>query len=284
MTIADPSRGGHDEAAGLPPFSPPKTGPANTPAANAPAQKPIAAHDLAIGDLTAALQAGLRDFTAMPQYGLFFGGVYVLAGLVIGYVALIGGELSWLIPATAGFPLIAPFVAVGLYEASRRRGAGEPLSWRGVLGALKGHGDDQILSMGVIVFVAFAFWMIVAHAIFAIFMAESGMGGESLAALMTPAGLAMLGVGSLVGAIMAYAFYAMTVISLPMLVDREIDFLTAIWASLAVVKHNGLVMLVWAAIIAALLFAALVPLFLGLFIALPVLGHATWHLYTRAIA
>lgn len=249
-----------------------------------PAASPQVAGDLAFGDLGKALAAGWRDFRSMPQFGMFFGGVYVVAGLAMGWAAITGGEPTWLIPAMAGFPLVAPFVAVGLYEASRRREAGQPLSWRAVLGALKGHGDDQILSMGVIVFVAFAFWMIVAHAIFAIFMAESGMGGESIEAFLTPAGLTMLAVGSAVGAVMAFAFYAMTVISLPMLVERKVDFLTAIIASLKVVRGNFTVMLGWAAIIAVLLFVAMIPAFVGLMVALPVLGHATWHLYRRAVA
>ncbi len=254
-----------------------------TPGIPAAPAAPQVAGDLAWSDLAAALAAGWRDFLAMPRFGLFFGGVYVLAGLAIGWATLSGGNLSWLIPAIAGFPLVAPFVAVGLYEASRRRAAGEPLTWRAVLGALKGHGDDQILSMGVIVFVAFSFWMIVAHAIFAVFVGESGMGRDPLAALLTPQGLAMLGVGSAVGALMAFAFYAMTVISLPLLVDRRHDFLTAIIASLSVVRRNFAVMLGWAAIIATLLFLALLPAFLGLVVALPVLGHATWHLYVRAV-
>jgi len=249
----------------------------------APPSGPQVAGDLAWHDLTAALAAGWRDFLAMPRFGLFFGGVYVIAGLAIGWATLSGGNLTWLIPAIAGFPLVAPFVAVGLYEASRRRAGREPLTWRAVLGALKGHGDDQILSMGVIVFVAFSFWMIVAHAIFAIFVGESGMGRDPLAALLTPPGLAMLAVGSAVGGAMAFAFYAMTVISLPLLVERKVDFLTAIITSLAVVRRNFAVMLGWAAIIAALLFAAMLPGFLGLMVALPVLGHATWHLYARAV-
>jgi uncharacterized membrane protein len=244
---------------------------------------PQVAGDLAWSDLAAALGAGWRDFLAMPRFGLFFGGVYVLAGLAIGWATLAGGSLTWLIPAIAGFPLVAPFIAVGLYEASRRRAAGEPLTWRAVLGALKGHGDDQILSMGVIVFVAFSFWMIVAHAIFAVFVGESGMGRDPLATLLTQAGLAMLGIGSAVGAIMAFVFYAMTVISLPLLVARKVDFLTAIIASLTVVKRNFVVMLGWAALIAGLLFAAMLPGFAGLLVALPVLGHATWHLYERAV-
>lgn len=249
----------------------------------APPLPPQVAGDLALADLGAALAAGWRDFLAMPRFGLFFGGVYVLAGLAIGWATIVASEPTWLIPAIAGFPLVAPFVAVGLYEASRRRERSEALSWRAVLGALKGHGDDQILSMGVIVFVAFSFWMIIAHAIFAIFMAGNRMGGETLAALLTPTGLAMLAVGSTVGAVLAFAFYAMTVISLPLLVERKVDFLNAIIASLKVVRRNFAVMLGWAMVIAVLLFVAMIPAFLGLVVALPVLGHATWHLYRRAV-
>ncbi len=258
----------------------------HNPVAPAPLPQPQVAHDLTWGDLAKALAEGWRDFVAMPQFGLFFGGFYVLSGLAIGAATVAGGELTWLIPAIAGFPLVAPFIAVGLYEASRKRAGGEGPTWRAVLGALKGHSDDQILSMGVIVFVAFSFWMIIAHAIFAVFMAESGISAgraETLAAFLSPAGLAMLAVGSAVGGVMAFAFYAMTVISLPMLVDRKVDFLTAIIASLNVVRGNLKVMLGWAAIIAVLLFVAMLPAFLGLMVALPVLAHATWHLYARAV-
>ncbi len=138
--------------------------------------------------------------------------------------------------------------------------------------------------MGVIVFVAFGFWLMVAHGIFAVFLSESGIGGESLALFATPAGMMMLAVGSVVGAVMALAFYAITVCSLPMLVDREVDFLTAIIVSLGVMRSNTFVMLAWAVLIAALLFAAMIPAFLGLMIVLPVLGHATWHLYRRVVA
>ncbi|WP_086607438.1 DUF2189 domain-containing protein [Erythrobacter donghaensis] len=255
----------------------------NFPGTSPATATPQVVSDLVLADLAAALSTGWQDFRAMPRFGLFFGGVYVIAGLAIGWLTVSGGNLTWLIPAIAGFPLVAPFIAVGLYEASRRRAAGEPLGWRAVLSALKGHGDDQILSMGVIVFVAFSFWMIVAHAIFAVFVGESGMGRDPLAALTTPQGLAMLTVGSAVGGAMAFAFYAITVISLPLLVDRQHDFLTAIIASLKVVRRNFAVMLTWAAIIAALLFVAMLPGFLGLLVALPVLGHATWHLYVRAV-
>lgn len=244
---------------------------------------PALAKDLTLADLRAALGAGWCDFLGNPLYGLFFGAIYVVAGLAVAYALFWRGEAGWLVPVAAGFPLVAPFAAVGLYEVSRRRDLGEPLSWRAVLGALRGSGDDQLLMMGGFVFVAFSFWVIIAHAIFSIFMAESGIGGESLAVFQTPAVLWMLIVGTAAGALLAWGFYCITVISLPMLVDRDIDFISAISASVRVVRDNTGVMLGWALIIAVALFVAMIPLFLGLLVMLPVLGHATWHLYRRAV-
>lgn len=240
------------------------------------------ARDLTIADLRTALHAGWRDFSAYPAFGLFFAAIYVIAGIGMGFVATSGDAMIWLVLAAAGFPLLAPFAAVGLYEVSRRAEQGLPLRWSAILGALRGRGDEQILSMGVIVFVAFAFWLMVAHGIIAVFIAQMP-GVEGLALLMTQTGVIMLVVGSVVGAIMALGFYAITVISLPMLVDREVDFITAIIVSLATVRSNTRVMLVWAVVIAVAIFVAVLPAFLGLFIVLPVLGHATWHLYRRVV-
>ena len=232
-------------------------------------------------DLKAALAAGWADYRAAPQFGIFFAGIYVAAGLALGWALATQSAVAWLVPAAAGFPLLAPFCAVGLYEVSRRREAGLPLRWGGVLGALRGRGDDQILSMGVIIFVAFGFWLMIAHAIFAIF--QSGSGTESLAFLISGTGIAMLAVGSAVGACLALGFYAVTVVSLPMLVHRDVDFMTAIITSLASVRDNRLILLGWAVLIAAALFIAMLPAFLGLLVVLPVLGHATWHLYRRIV-
>lgn len=238
---------------------------------------------LKTADLWAALRLGWADFLAKPQYGLFFGGLFAASGMVLTYLLLARGEVSWLIPAAAGFPLLAPFTAVGLYEVSRRKELGLPIGWKAVLGAIRTRNDDQILSMGVLIFVGFGFWVIIAHLIFSIFLVEAGAGSESLSFLLTSAGLTMLGVGSIFGAIIALAFFATTIFSLPMLVDREVDVLTAIFTSLAVVRANFAVLLVWAASIGALLFMAMIPAFLGLFVVLPVLGHATWHLYRAAV-
>ncbi|MFC3173588.1 DUF2189 domain-containing protein [Novosphingobium bradum] len=242
------------------------------------------ARDLTAGDLAAALAAGWRDFLACPAFGIFFAGIYVAGGLLLYFALYRHGQVVWLVPAAGGFPIIAPFVAVGLYEVSRRREAGLARSWGAVLGAVRGRGDDQVLMLGGFLFVGVTFWIIIAHGIFAVFLAESGIGTESLALFATPTGMAMLAVGGAVGAAIAALFYAVTVISLPLLIDREVDFLTAMMVSLAAVRANPVVMLGWGALIAAVLALAMVPLFLGLFVALPVLGHATWHLYRRAVA
>ena len=239
---------------------------------------------LTFADLRVALCAGWRDFAAAPQFGLFFAGIYVAAGMFLYYTLFVLGEVAWLIPVAAGFPIIAPFIAVGLYEVSRRREHGLPLSWAAVLGSLRGRGDDQVLLMGGVLFVAFGFWIMIAHGIFAIFMANSGVGGNTLDAFLAPEGLAMLAVGSVVGAVVALAFCAVTVVSLPMLVDREVDFLTAIIVSLAAVRCNKPVLMGWAMVLGVGLFLAMLPFFLGLLVVLPVLAHATWHIYRKLVS
>ena len=242
------------------------------------------ARDLSGADLWAALAAGWRDFKAYPHFGLFFAAIYVGAGIFL-YIALFNwGQAVWLVPAAAGFPLLAPFTAVGLYEVSHRRESELPLRWGAILGALRGRGEGQLLMMGGFIFVGFTFWIILAHGIFAIFLAESGIGSESLELFSTTAGLLMLLVGGAVGGVMALTFYAITVMSLPMLVDRDVDFITAIIVSLASMRNNRAVLMGWAVPIGICLFVAMAPCFLGPLVVLPVFGHATWHLYRRTVS
>ena len=248
-----------------------------------PTPPPIVAEDLRLSDLGRALRAGWRDFAAAPLFGLFFAAIYVAAGIALYILVWQQGRYTWLIPAMAAFPIIAPFAAVGLYEVSRRRERDEPLKWGPVLGALRGRGDDQIMLMGAFIFVVFAFWVIIAHGVSLIFLADFGAAAHSLDVLMTGPGIAMLLVGGAAGALLAWGLFSITVISLPLLVDQKVDAITAIIASLRTVRRNLAVMLVWAAIIAASLLAAMIPALLGLLMMLPVLGHATWHLYRRAI-
>ncbi len=252
--------------------------------AAAVASTPVAALNLTEDDLRAALRAGLEDFKAVPIFGLFFSVFYVAGGLGLWFGLIASGQPAWFLPIAAGFPLFAPFAAVGLYEVSRRREAGEPLSWGPILVALRGRGDGQLALMAVGVLIAFGFWIILARGIFAIFLGRSGIGFESIGILFSLPGLGMIIVGSAVGGLVALALFTVTVMSLPMLLDRDVDFVTAMIASTQTVTGNPQVMLKWAALIAGLLFAAMIPLFLGLFVVLPVLGHATWHLYRRAIS
>ncbi len=233
-------------------------------------------------DLRAALLAGWEDFKAVPIFGLFFSAFYVVGGLGLLFGLIGAGQAAWFLPVAAGFPLLAPFAAVGLYEVSRRREAGMPLDWGAILSALKGKGDGQLPLMAVAVLIAFGFWIILARGIFAIFLGRTGIGAESIGILWSLPGIGMVLVGTAVGGLIALALFTVTVMSLPMLLDREIDFVTAMIASAQTVQSNPRTMLRWAALIVGLLIAAMIPLFIGLFIVLPVLGHATWHLYRRA--
>lgn len=242
------------------------------------------AGNLAMSDLGAALAAGWQDFRDHPVYGLFFAAVYVAAGLALAFAVLERGQPQWLALAVAGFPLVAPFTAVGLYEISRRREAGLPVSWRPVLTAVRARGDDQILMIGFILFVAFIFWLFLAHGISAIFLSNAPIGVTGAELYLRGPGLLMLLVGSAVGALFALALFSLTVISLPMLVDRKVDFMTAMIVSLGTVRSNARVLLAWALIVAMLLLLAMLPALLGLLVVLPLLGHATWHLYRRAVA
>ncbi len=241
---------------------------------------------LDMADLRHALVSGWRDFAAHPVYGAFFALVYVLGGWLLTYAFSVQGQVWWTLPAAAGFPILGPFVACGLYEISRRREAQEQLLFGQILGAVARQKDRQIPSMAAVIVVFFLFWNFLSHMIFALFLGGATMMNvsSSLAIFLTPEGLMMLGFGTVVGAALATLLYALTVVSLPMLLDdREVDFVTAMLTSVALVRENPAIMLGWGAFIAVLLFAGMVPGFLGLFIVLPVLGHASWHLYRRAI-
>lgn len=240
---------------------------------------------LTIGDLRTALAAGWRDFRGAPAFGLFFSAVYVLGGWLILFALTASGQIWWTLPAAAGFPILGPFIACGLYEVSRRMDRGEDLGWGQVLGVILRQKDRQIPSMAAVVVIFFLFWNFLAHMIFALFMGLSAMTNvsSSIEVFLTLNGLTMLAVGTLVGAVFASVLFSLTVISLPLLLDREIDFVTAMITSVEVVRANPAVMLVWGLGIAGLLFLGMLPGFLGLFVVLPVLGHATWHLYIRAL-
>ncbi|MFN4158444.1 MAG: DUF2189 domain-containing protein [Gemmobacter sp.] len=249
------------------------------------AAQPATLCPMSLRDLRACLVLGWRDFTRAPLFGVFFAGAYVAGGWLMLWALTVKGALWWVLPAAAGFPILGPFVACGLYDVSRRLEAGEALSWTEVLGAVWRQKDRQIPAMAAVVVVFFLFWNFLAHMIFALFLGLSTMTNitSSVAVLMTQEGLTMLAIGSMVGAVLAGTLFSVTVISLPMLMDREVDFVTAMITSVSVVLNNPLVLGAWGVGIAVATFAAMLPWFLGLFVVFPVLGHASWHLYRRAI-
>lgn len=255
-------------------------------AAPPPASPAPILRDIDYADVKAALRAGWQDFRSAPRFGLFFGGFYALGGLVI-LALLTKFDVPWLaIPLAIGFPLIGPFAAAGLYEVSRRLTAGEPLEWPGVLGFMFRQSRREFSWMAFVVLFIFWIWMYQVRILFAVFFGSSALASPSAlagAVFGSGTGIAFLAVGTLVGAVLALALFSTTVIGMPLLVDREHDVVTAIVTSIRSVIRNLGPMLFWAAIIAATTIVAMLPLFLGLIVALPVLGHATWHLYRRTL-
>lgn len=245
-------------------------------------EKPIV-QKITLSDIMAGLRAGVRDFRRAPQFGLFFSAVYVVGGFLMLWVG--AGHVTWTLATSLGFPLIAPFAAAGLYEVSRRLEAGEPLVWGQVLGIVWNERNRQLPWLGAIIVIYFLFWTFLAHMIFALFMGLSTMTNvtQSFEVFLTPNGLAMIAVELVVGAVLAFVLFSLTVVSLPLVLDREVDFVTAMLTSMKAVKTNFVPMFIWAAFIAVLSLLALLPWFLGLMIVLPVLGHATWHVYRRTI-
>ncbi|NJM31415.1 MAG: DUF2189 domain-containing protein [Rhizobiales bacterium] len=246
--------------------------------------EPRLSKPLTLADVQAAIYAGLADFLRQPLLGLFFGGVYALGGLALCYLVTRYRSPWLIIPLAIGFPLIGPFVAAGLYETSRRLSRGLPISWSEVLSVVYRQSRREMGWMAFVVLFVFWIWMYQARLIFALFIGYRGFGSVDsfLAFLSTGQGLTFLAVGTLVGGILATILFSLTVIAMPMLLDRDVDFVTALISSVRTVAENPVAMLGFGLIVAVLTFAAMLPMFLGLFVVLPVLGHAAWHLYERA--
>lgn len=244
-------------------------------------------NSISVDDVLDALKRGIADFFRAPLFGLFFGGIYTAGGLAILYF-LYQLHKPWLIfPVAIGFPLIGPFVAVGLYEVSRRLNAGEPLGWRAVLTLVFRQRERELSWMAFVVLFVFWVWLYQVRLLTAIFLGFQSM--SSIDAFLrvvttTPEGIGFLAVGTVVGGFLALALFSTTVISIPLLMEREYDFVTAIITSVNTVFRNPVPMLSFGILVTVLAIVAMVPLFFGLLVVLPVLGHATWHLYKKAIA
>ncbi|MDH3667217.1 MAG: DUF2189 domain-containing protein [Paracoccaceae bacterium] len=241
--------------------------------------------DLTSADITGALRAGVKDFRTAPAFGLFFGAIFSLIGIVIFLQLLVWESTYWVLPIAAGFPLVGPFLAASLYEVSRVLERGEKPDWAAVIAAPFRQGSRQIQWMAFVSVFFYMVWVYMAHLIFALSFGLSPLTNVTSSAelLLSSEGILMIGLGSVIGGGLAVLLFAVSVISIPMLLDRDIDVVTAMVASFQSVLRNRGPMVLWGLIIAAITGVAMAPLFLGMILALPVLGHASWHLYTRAV-
>ncbi|MBN8944248.1 MAG: DUF2189 domain-containing protein [Rhizobiales bacterium] len=238
-------------------------------------------------DLTDALRKGLDDFWAMPSHLLFLCLIYPIAGLYLGRLAVGFDVLPMLFPLAAGFALIGPFAAIGLYEISRRREQGLDTSWRHAFDVLHSPSRAAIAELGGVLMVLFLVWLGVALILY------RSMFGDEVPRdpidffreiFTSRAGWTLIVVGNAIGFVFAVATLVIGVISFPMLLDRNVDATTAIRTSLQAVKANPGTMALWGLIVAGLLVLGSIPALVGLAIVMPVLGHATWHLYRKVIA
>ena len=241
--------------------------------------------ELDFSDLKVALGKGWSDFRKAPIYGIIFGAIFAALGVVLYLQFVVWQSDISIVPLAAGFPLIGPFVAVGMYEVSRLIEREESVNWMSVMQAIYAERKRQIPSIAFVVLFIFLIWVYMAHLVFALSFGLKPLTNvmTSTDILLTKEGITMLLMGSVVGGFLSFVLFSITVVGIPLLVDREIDVVTAMITSFSLVLNNMVVMLAWGVIVALLLLVAMIPMFIGLIVVLPVLGHATWHLYKLAI-
>jgi uncharacterized membrane protein len=240
-----------------------------------------------VADLKDVLRRGLSDFGAYRTDVIFLCLIYPVVGLVLARAAFGEDMLPLLFPLASGFALIGPVAAVGLYEMSRRREQGDDITWADAFGVVGSPSFGAIVLLGLILGVLFVAWIVVAHVIYN--MTLGPQPPASIEAfvrdvLTTAAGWTMIVVGVGVGFLFAVAVLAISVVSFPLLLDRGVSLGTAISTSVRAVIRNPLPMAAWGLIVAGGLVLGSIPLFVGLIVVMPVLGHATWHLYRKVVA
>jgi len=239
-----------------------------------------------LSDLSAALRLGWEDFKAMPSHAIMLCVIYPVLGLVLFRLVLGYSVLPLLFPLAAGFTLIGPFAALGLYELSRRRESGEEVAAWHAIDVVRAPSLGAMLEVGLLLFVLFGAWIATADAIYIEIFGHTpaaSIPDFATRILTTSAGWSLIIVGCGVGFLFAVVALCVSVVAFPLMLDRHATAIDAIRTSLRVAMKNPLPIAAWGLIVAALLLIGSLPFFVGLAVVLPVLGHATWHLYRRAV-
>jgi uncharacterized membrane protein len=248
--------------------------------------QPITIRTIGFADLNLALRRGLADVVAMPTHAIFVALIYPIIGIVLARLAFGYSVLPLIYPLASGFALVGPVAALGLYELSRQREEGREPSVMEAFDVIHSSSIGAICALGFLFLLIFGVWLTLANGIY---ISAFGYGSpESLSQFVhdvvaTPAGWYLIVVGNFAGFCFAAIALSVGAFSFPMLLDRDVGAAVALSTSLRAVAHNPLTMAIWGVIVAALLVIGSIPCFLGLAVVLPVLGHATWHLYRRTI-
>lgn len=242
---------------------------------------------ISFADLSAALRAGLDDFMEMPSHLVFIGIIYPLVGVVLATWTSGANALPLLFPLASGFALIGPVAAIGLYEISRRREQGLPVSWRDALAVRRSPALPSIIAVGVLLLAVFLAWLLVARGLYVELLGPEPP--ASMAALLdlvfnTREGWTLFVVGNLIGLIFAILALCTSIVAFPLLLDRDVGAWAAVQTSWRAAMTNPVEIAAWGLIVAALLVLGSLPIFAGLAVVVPILGHATWHLYRRLVA
>jgi len=251
----------------------------------AEAARPTVRH-ITGADVWEALARGLVDFQANRTDVVFLCVIYPVIGLVLGRLASGYGLLPLLFPLASGFALVGPFAAVGLNEMSRRREQGGEVRWVDAFHVFRAPSIGSILLLGLMLVALFLLWLVVAQIVYVVTLGPAPPASVAeffTDVLTTRAGWAMVIAGISVGFLFALLVLAISVVSFPLLLDRNVGIGTAISTSMRAVAANPGAMTLWGLIVAFGLVIGSLPLFVGLVVILPVLGHATWHLYRKTV-
>jgi uncharacterized membrane protein len=249
-------------------------------------EAPPVVRKMRISDAFAALQEGFDDFQAMPSHIFFLPIFYAGAGIALAAMSSLGGALQLVFPLAAGFALVGPFLAVGLYELSRRREMGIDVSLADSFIVASSPALPSLATLGLALAAIFAAWIAVAQALYVWLYGPA----PPVAAmpflddvLSTERGWLLIGLGGGIGFLFAVLALCVSVVSFPLMLDRDVGLVPAVTTSLRVCWANPLTVAAWGAIVAGLLILGSLPLFIGLAVVMPVLGHATWRFYRRAV-